>query len=1799
MKKRWLAFFLAAVMCLSVVQTPAYAAEGNDTTLSEKVSGEAGETTAVEPGEESVRPEEVSVTETEAEENIEGSGDAMTVSEKLAETSEEKDNDITTAEEMTMQEVLPEVEALEVVTIAEEQAFEEEDKAGVAEPQQEEAENTKGDVAINAANFPDDNFRSYVSNECDTDGNGTLSTAEISNVLSIDVSSKQISSLKGLEFFSALSELDCSNNQLTALDVSGYSALNRLTCSENRLTVLDVSDCPSLQWLWCDLNQLTALDVSSCPNLFLFTCSENQLTTLDVSRCSHLYRIHCSKNQLTALDVSACPSLGQLSCYSNQIPSLNITHNEKLKTVYTDDRKTDKGDYFAYTGDYYGMYAYDSLLVDKTTEIIIETGEELSWNFDEETGTLTISGTGEMDDYSTSSLAPWYQYKTAITDIVVNEGVTSLGTYAFYRCSHLVNVSLPDSLTSIGNGAFEGCSSLESITIPENVNYLGHEYNASSKGGGFCRTFFGCYALKDIYYSGTEDQWKSITVSEDIIDNEQGWDGGTHSLGELEELGAYVIYHPSQTTLHCSDTVRSYENKGFSYRNSEQDAVSIVITGSGDQWKKHLVIPSEIDGHPVTGIDYIAFCDEDYEGVVIPSGVEDIGFLAFAGCSNLSKMIIEGTSSFFCGMWAPIDAMFLPSNMETLRGNDICSKAIYYAGTEEDWNSRVSIAEGVDLSETRLHYLQEISITSLPDKLIYAIGDELDLTGGALLFTYDDGTQQSFSIEDYMVSGFDSSTEGTKTITVSAGAVTTSFEITVDASLNPVAIASVSVDDVTIAGYSHGEWKETEFGQRWYCYNAVYPSSITVTTSDGESYSGTPDSVREQLNNAYGQVFEQSAGFASEQTDADHFQVGNVYDAVFTLGGMSAAFRVSIEDAPLVVSLEAEDVTIYEGSNGSLVDTDGQKWFFYGVWPKTITAMTVDGEVYTGSVGSVENAIISAYDQWFDSRDNYDFVMEQSYDNQFSAGHSYDAVFTFGDQTATYQVTILPTPIISISAANSSIYEGSNGDQESTYGVSWFCYDAVYPDSISVTTSNGNEYSGSIDSVNSSLKEAYGVWFNSCCYYTVTQSSGAPFVAGNTYGAEIYLGGKTASYEVEIKPLSLIALEASDVTIYEGTNGWSTGSEQKMWFCYNSVAPGSITVTMSDGTSFTGDASSVQSEIQVAYGIQLKAECDYSADQCYTNKFTAGNTYEASITLGGATAAYGVTIEELPVVSVEADDVTVTEGKDGWYETTRHEQKWFRYDLPYPDSVTVTASNGTEYSGTSHEVFEQLSSAYGAEWYSYTYYLVSQSFDNQFSAGNTYEAAFCIGNRVLFTYAVTLEENQIESIQADNITVTEGTNGSLKTDSSGSWYSYSCPWPENMTVTMKDGTAYTGSVSEVKSEIEAYSTWFESACYYADEQSYDHQYTAGNSYEAVFLFAGKSTSYYVTIEEDDSPSCGENLTWSLDEETGTLTISGTGEMKDYSSSSMTPWYKYRTTITNIVVNEGVTSLGTYAFYSCSQLVNVSLPDSLTSIGNAAFEGCSRLESITIPANVNYLGHEWNASYGMGSFCRTFFGCYDLKDIYYLGTEEQWKSITVSEEIIDNEQTWDGEKHRLGELEDKGVYVIYHPSQTMLHCSDTVRRYENKGFLYKEDYRNEGGIMITSPGDYWAKDLIIPSEIDGFPVTGINYVAFNNGDYTSVVIPSSVQFVDFIAFWDCTNLKEVTYKNGSHPGYEDGWFSPFYGITLSTMIIEGTDSFGCYRDAPIDVLFLPANLDTLNPVGKTKAIYYAGTEADWNSRVSIA
>ena len=157
------------------------------------------------------------------------------------------------------------------------------------------------------------------------------------------------------------------------------------------------------------------------------------------------------------------------------------------------------------------------------------------------------------------------------------------------------------------------------------------------------------------------------------------------------------------------------------------------------------------------------------------------------------------------------------------------------------------------------------------------------------------------------------------------------------------------------------------------------------------------------------------------------------------------------------------------------------------------------------------------------------------------------------------------------------------------------------------------------------------------------------------------------------------------------------------------------------------------------------------------------------------------------------------------------------------------------------------------------------------------------------------------------------------------------------------------------------------------------------------LFPGLKINAAEIVDQGECGDNGSNVTWTLDNQ-GTLTISGTGAVRNYTiaNTNQSPFFQH-TAISKVVIENGVTHIGSYCFYMCSNIIEVSIPNTVTSIGEAAFDRCTKLASISIPDSVTSIGEyafEGNSSLisvklsnNLTSIAaNTFVSCSNLKSL---------------------------------------------------------------------------------------------------------------------------------------------------------------------------------------------------------------------------
>ena len=307
----------------------------------------------------------------------------------------------------------------------------------------------------------------------------------------------------------------------------------------------------------------------------------------------------------------------------------------------------------------------------------------------------------------------------------------------------------------------------------------------------------------------------------------------------------------------------------------------------------------------------------------------------------------------------------------------------------------------------------------------------------------------------------------------------------------------------------------------------------------------------------------------------------------------------------------------------------------------------------------------------------------------------------------------------------------------------------------------------------------------------------------------------------------------------------------------------------------------------------------------------------------------------------------------------------------------------------------------------------------------------------------------------------------------------------------------------------------------------------------TFLFALIAS---VGIASAQNGTCGDNLTWELNTETGILTISGTGAMADYAHSTM-PWYKYSSSIQSVIITDGVTSIGDHAFYCCFSLTSITIPNGVTSIGDYAFYSCKSLASITIPNSVTSIGN--SAFYECSSLTsvtipnsvtsidkNAFYYCSSLTSINVDANNSNYSS---TDGVLFNK-----DKTTLIECPSgkQGVYTI----------PNSVTSIENGAF-----YSCKSLASITIPNN----------------VTSIGNSAFYEcSSFTSVTIPNSVTSIGSEAFCKCSSLTSVTIPN-SVTSIGDSAF--YYCSSLTSVIIPNSVTsigrgafYGCSSLASITI-----------------------------------
>ena len=274
----------------------------------------------------------------------------------------------------------------------------------------------------------------------------------------------------------------------------------------------------------------------------------------------------------------------------------------------------------------------------------------------------------------------------------------------------------------------------------------------------------------------------------------------------------------------------------------------------------------------------------------------------------------------------------------------------------------------------------------------------------------------------------------------------------------------------------------------------------------------------------------------------------------------------------------------------------------------------------------------------------------------------------------------------------------------------------------------------------------------------------------------------------------------------------------------------------------------------------------------------------------------------------------------------------------------------------------------------------------------------------------------------------------------------------------------------------------------------------------VFVHANEETQY-----------CGESLTWMIDQDT--LIIMGSGDMYDYNTSLKAPWKQNCSSVVKKVnISEGVTSIGSYAFFGCSSLESVSIPEKVSSIGRSAFRSCSNLINVTIPSNVKKIGDY------CFSVCKSLTNLTILEGVESIGNSAfsscgMLKRVVIPQSVNSFGSAPFESCYNLSYIEMTGVDaggVLFNANQTVIIEYPPGKN--DTEYSIPHGVTSIGACAFASCKNL--RNIYIPSS-----VTSIEEGAFQGSGLEHMTIPVGVQSIKEYAFASCSQLLNVTFPNG--------------------------------------------------------------------------
>ncbi len=1158
-------------------------------------------------------------------------------------------------------------------------------------------------------------------------------------------------------------------------------------------------------------------------------------------------------------------------------------------------------------------------------------GDDLTWVLSED-GTLTISGTGPMYEWESSSYVPWEGLNSSIKSVIIENGATSIGNCAFYDCYNLQNVTLPDSVTVISDYAFSFCGCLTNIVLPQNLTSLGAEAfsycsdlksiilpdGVTSIGQG---TFKSCTNLQSVtlpknltsigsyaftYCSGLT----ALTIPECVTDIGDRAFAGCSSLQTIHlsknvaTIGEQVFAHHGWKTSMLQHITVDADNANYASVNGvlfNKGKTRLMAYPAGKMDTVYTIPDS------VTAVDSYAFTNcTNLRSITLPTDLTTIGKQAFSGCSGLTSMTFRqkvgtlGESAFsgcsslktitFEGS-APVTDSYVFSGV---------TATCYYPASNPTWteNKRTSMGStltwvgtgtaGYESAKLKNGYYEIYNLSQLYWFAQY-VNDGHPSVNGRLMANITANTG------DVMAAG-------------------TYSEKTDYLQWIPIAIGATYTGIFDGNGY-------TISGLYYYC----------------------KDYTQSQTRGVFGGLFHDVSGTVCDLTLDNCFFYHYNYAASICRNNSG-----TIENCTVTAYVSTKG-NYYQGGIAyrNLEDGTISDCTFYG---RGTTAFSAYNGICYSNSGTISNCVnYSNHIRAGIASSNYGTIRD-CHNYGFISGH--DA--SVGGICAWNGGTV-------IDCTNAGEI---NGLSMNTGGICGSNAGMIRRCANTATVYSSSTYTGGICGNNDGDKVLGGVIQS--CYNTGSVSSSRVYVGGICGGNEglitgCYNAGSFRSSEGSAgsicgyNTVTQVRDSTGKITLY--TN---PGAVINCISYYSSTIIGQ---NMNDAVNKNNLFYTYLYSLSPAYllnGMTSTGDVDW-----YQN-IDNGQPADTYAVLDDA---HGKVYRTSGSVYTNTPQADIKSGSCAW------NMEWA---LDENGTLTITGSGSMDNFAPTD-----------APWYPWREEIRSVRLEGNITSVGNYAFYNCtsltrVDLGVNVTHIGGRAFAQCPALEAFYYGVrTSGASiGECAFYDCTSLKTFALPTPVNV-----DAYAF-HNCAAIKS---FYFNYYDSY-----SSSYDPAIATGyNAFTGVsatlYYPVGMGEPY---ISEDHGGTlqlscvpygpCGLDTEWAFDAATGTLTISGSGVPQEYSAGDCVPWRGISTDITHIVVEEGITEISNHLFEFMRQAESISLPDTLTVLPYTALNNCENLEHLLIPANVTSLANDYG-----------FIRCGKLTDVYYVGTAEEWAQVEYS------------------------------------------------------------------------------------------------------------------------------------------------------------------------------------------------------------